>query len=52
VKLRELSPPYLLARYPNAATGIPARHYNRELAERLVKTAEEVLKWVDRRLRK
>jgi HEPN domain-containing protein len=41
-----------LARYPNAATGIPTRHYNRELAERLVKMAEEVLKWVDRRLKK
>jgi HEPN domain-containing protein len=49
-KLRELSPPYLLARYPNAATGIPARHYDKGLAEKLVKMAEEVLKWVEEKL--
>ena len=51
-KLRELSPPYFIARYPNAATGIPAEYYDRSAAERLVGLAREVLEWVMKGLKK
>ncbi len=48
--LRELSPPYIAARYPSAATGVPVKFYDKETALKLVSSSEEVLKWVLRRL--
>ena len=48
--LRDLTPHYIVSRYPDAAGGIPAEVYTKETAERLLKKAEEVLEWVKKTL--
>lgn len=47
VCLRELNPAYTVSRYPNAANGIPAEQYDKEIAQRHIKCAEKVVSWVD-----
>jgi HEPN domain-containing protein len=43
--LLRLNPLYVSTRYPDAANGAPSRNYNRELAEGLLRDAEEVMTW-------
>ena len=43
--LLRLNPQYVATRYPDAANGVPSRNYNRELAEGLLRDAEEVMAW-------
>jgi HEPN domain-containing protein len=44
--LRRLNPEYVIARYPDAANGVPAENYDRERAAELVGLAERVERWV------
>lgn len=41
--LRRLNPHYLASRYPDAANGVPARNYNREIAEELLASAMMIM---------
>ncbi len=50
--IRDLNPEYLITRYPDMAAGIPAELYDKEIAERHKKTAEEVLKWIKKQIKK
>ncbi len=49
--LKEMSPEYILTRYPNAAYGVPAELYTKEKALKCIKNAEKVVKWVEKRLK-
>ena len=44
-ELLRLNPLYVATRYPDAANGPPPRNYNRELAEGLLRDAEELMAW-------
>jgi HEPN domain-containing protein len=44
--LRDLTPHYIVSRYPSASVGVPAEIYTKETAEGLLKKAKEVLEWV------
>ncbi|MDI7266766.1 MAG: HEPN domain-containing protein [Myxococcota bacterium] len=44
--LRVLNPHYAVARYPDAANGVPARMYDAAIAGPLVDAAAEVQRWV------
>ncbi|MBI3075876.1 MAG: HEPN domain-containing protein [Deltaproteobacteria bacterium] len=48
--LMYLTPDYTVARYPDAANGIPYELYDAELAREKVAAAREVIQWVARRL--
>lgn len=48
---RELNADYVAARYPDAANGVPAEQYSREIAERHFRLARKVLQWVKRFLK-
>ena len=45
-RLRRLNPHYAVARYPDAANGVPARMYDAAIAGPLVDAAAEVERWV------
>ncbi len=45
--LRRLNPHYRVARYPDAANGVPSEVYSRSMAEELVRAAERVVQWVE-----
>jgi HEPN domain-containing protein len=49
--LRELSPEYIITRYPNAAYGIPADLYDEEKAKDRLKKAKVIMQWVKKRLK-
>lgn len=49
--LKELSPEYIITRYPNAAYGIPAKLYTEEKAKKCLKMASEVLGWIREKLK-
>jgi HEPN domain-containing protein len=44
--LRRLNPHYAVARYPDAANGVPAQMYDEPIARPLVEAAAEVERWV------
>jgi len=44
--IRDLNPEYLSTRYPDMAAGVPAELYDDQIANRHLKTAEEVVEWV------
>lgn len=44
--LRRLNPHYAVSRDPDAANGVPAEQYDRELAEELLALGERVRAWV------
>ena len=44
--IRDLNPEYLSTRYPDMAVGVPAELYDDQIANRHLKTAEEVVEWV------
>ncbi|HDI31477.1 MAG: DNA-binding protein [Thermoprotei archaeon] len=48
IGISELSPYYLIARYPNAGLERPWESIDKSTAERLIKVAEEVVKLVGR----
>ena len=50
--LRKLTPDFLIARYPNAAHGLPYELYDRGMAEERLKFAREVLRWVEETLKR
>jgi len=50
--IRDLNPEYLSTRYPDMAVGVPAELYDDQIADRHLKTAEEVVKWVRGQIQK
>ncbi len=50
--IRDLNPEYLPTRYPDIAEGVPDELYDKEIALKHYKTAEEVLKWVEKQIQK
>ena len=48
---QELNADYVTARYPDAANGIPAEQYSKEMAVRHVKAGRRILQWVKNFLR-
>ncbi len=49
--LRDITPDYVMTRYPNAANSIPYEIYDKEKAEERIKEGEKILKWIEGRLR-
>jgi HEPN domain-containing protein len=47
----ELSPDYIMTRYPDAANAMPAKLYNASSAEMHLKLSREVIRWVKKELR-
>jgi HEPN domain-containing protein len=47
----ELSPDYIMTRYPDAANAVPAKLYNASSAEMHLNLSREVIRWVKRALR-
>ncbi len=50
--LRELNPSYIVTRYPDAANGIPAEMYDKDIAEKHSKYAEEIIQWIKKQIQK
>ncbi|AEM38451.1 HEPN domain protein [Pyrolobus fumarii 1A] len=48
--LRMLNPHYRVARYPDAANGVPMEVYSARISSQLVNLAERVVKWVKKLL--
>ena len=46
--LRELTIPYTMSRYPNAANALPSQPYDEPKAKDLIRGAERILGWVER----
>lgn len=44
--LKSLTPDYTVARYPDAANGVPFEMYDEEIAREKVKMASEVIQWL------
>lgn len=49
-RLNYLNPDYTIARYPDAANGVPYELYDESIARAKVEAAEEVAGWAERRL--
>lgn len=49
--IRDLNPEYLITRYPDMASGIPAEMYDEEIACKHKKTAEKVLEWAEKQIK-
>jgi len=47
----ELSPDYIMTRYPDAANAVPAKLYNASSAEVHLNLSREVIWWVKKELR-
>jgi len=47
----DLTPEYIVARYPDAANEVPAKTYNRRIAEECFLRAKKVIKYCAKRLR-
>ncbi len=50
--IRDLNPEYLITRYPDMANEMPAEIYDKEIATKHMKTAEEVMKWVKKQIQR
>ncbi len=50
--LRSLNPDFVTTRYPDAANGIPAEMFDKEIAEDHLKKAEEVMNWIQKMFKK
>ena len=48
--LRNLTPHYMLSRYPDASGEPPYELYTREKAEAILKEAKEVISWIEKQL--
>ncbi|MDA2925455.1 HEPN domain-containing protein [Acidobacteria bacterium AH-259-L09] len=42
----DLTPEYIIARYPNAANAVPAKLYTKRKAKASLERAERIMKWV------
>ncbi len=49
--LRRIAPDFVMARYPNAAHGLPYELYDVEIVKERVEIAERVLRWVEENLK-
>ncbi len=49
-KLRELTPHYMLSRYPDASGEPPYELYTRQKTEAMLKDAREVITWIEKQL--
>ena len=49
--LRDLTPQYIITRYPNATGEIPFELYDEEIASRYLEKSEEVLQWIEKQLK-
>lgn len=50
--LRALNPDFVTTRYPDAANGIPADIFDKEIAQDHLKKAEEMVDWIREMLKK
>ena len=50
--LRRLNPHYRIARYPDAANGVPMEVYSENIASELVSLAEQVVAWTKKTILK
>ena len=48
--LRDLTPHYIVSRYPDASGGVPAELYTEENAQLLLEKAEKVVEWAKKGL--
>ncbi|MDZ4277893.1 MAG: HEPN domain-containing protein [Dehalococcoidia bacterium] len=48
--LRRIGPVYTIARYPDAANGLPVKMFNRAMAEQAVQDAQDTVQWVAQNL--
>lgn len=49
-EMNGISPDYVVARYPEAANGVPGEIYTKKMAEQKVAAAKEIWKWIDQQL--
>ncbi len=47
----ELNPEYIVARYPNAAKGVPEQMYTKQLAQTHLHAAKEIVRWARKSLK-
>ena len=47
---RELTPEFIISRYPDAAGGIPAELYDERSAKEILKKAERLFIWLERKI--
>ena len=50
-ELKKLSPQYFLSRYPDASEEIPYELYDESIAKDFLKTAQEILTWIENQLK-
>lgn len=48
--LRNLTPEFVLTRYPDAAEELPSELYDEETASKYLEKTEEVLKWIQNKI--
>lgn len=48
---RELTPEFIITRYPNAAGGVPAELYDKRSATEILKKTERFFKWIETKIR-
>jgi len=48
---RELTPEFIITRYPNAAGGVPAELYDVRTATGIVEKAERFFRWIETKIR-
>jgi HEPN domain-containing protein len=48
--LREITPEYLVSRYPDIAGAAPVDLYDEDIVSDYINTAEEILKWVKKQI--
>lgn len=48
--LKKLSPQYFISRYPDVTEEVPYELYDEKLAKEFMGIAEEVVKWIEKRL--
>lgn len=49
--LRELTPQYVLTRYPDASDSVPGELYDKDIAKRFLDKSEEVMEWIKKHLK-
>ena len=49
--LKELSADYMITRYPDVTSGAPFEEYSKEDAEKRIKSAETITKWIKGQLK-
>jgi HEPN domain-containing protein len=45
--LRQLTPEFIMTRYPDAAYGTPYELYDYDIADEILKNSKKVLKWIE-----